>query len=185
MQEQNLWDSEPEKCSIDLASANFYFSYIALKHTEFEMLKSLNFKEDGNWTMYTIPCYTLASFACELSLKSKTKDDIPRTHDLKRLFLELSEDFQETIKDKTIALYNKRMDLFGESPHINKNSFFKKLDENKRIFEEIRYHYENDCRKLDLNFIEALMFVLLEPGDERYIEFIMKILPPAKKSNDK
>lgn len=113
--------------------------------------------ENENIRLMCIPDIILCAFTCELYLKDliykeSVQDEYVRGHKLDELYLLLSDNVKNYIKDETLE------GLKTYCPN-REYDFDQSLKENGNAFVEVRYFYENNI-KIDYLFLTVLVEVL-------------------------
>lgn len=106
-----------------------------------------NETDDGHWF---VPSVVNMAFACELYLKVLLmKKQAPLTgHNLMELYTNLPDEMKNKIRDY---------------PDFRGNEFIQRLDENKNLFVEWRYYFEENAHaSVDVIFLEKLALALNE-----------------------
>ena len=141
-----------------------------------------DFHKEKTVLVYLLPAIVLATFAIEIALKSKIqiqdcgKDEkSPKSHNLFKLFSKLNLSSREEIVMKTNEFYIYKTKLFDSEDYIDFESFDKLIKSNSNQFENVRYIHEPMIfEKIELDFIEALMFSLILELED-YKRFLKKI----------
>ena len=149
---------------------SYYLAYKCLMDKNRELCEFYN----DRTSVYFFPAISLATFSCELALKHKilqTKEHATfkgrRGHDLEYLFKSLDINQKQEIIERTVELYNLKTDLYNKTDLIYEVNFYSILKENKDVFVDFRYIYDNQILyTANIDYIEALMFCLNDVSED-------------------
>ena len=129
---------------------------------------------DEKFSVYVFPAISVSALSCEIALKNHIFNEygkLIKAHKLDKLFKKMGNDKQYHYKNTTIKFYNMSAFYTNSSDRIDEISFDVFLKENANAFVEWRYIYESP-RKVDLDFLEALLFALNDCDEDEYYDFL-------------
>lgn len=173
----NIMREEFLGSNLGLNALSYYESYKWLMFKYKKVSDSIG----GSYNLLFYPATTLLPFAIELAFKVRigqqyNQNGIYKWHQLGDLFQKLDKKTQNAIIERTIDFYNIKATKLSSEEMIKLIDFESLLKENSNRFLEMRYFHEGNVKGMyDVDFLEALLFALIDDVDD-YIKYLNEII---------